>query len=163
MLEKSCTPVGDAPRQLGCLVLRYLVKRLEFGDRFLCSDGDCVTVFVRRPGASYSYARTPSRKTLNSEQAHLHPARLIGLMKAFFRTRQAGILCAYRQIYWFTNGTSQNSTRCKRHELHNGMCYKTVHVTERYVTKRYTLLNLHFLQCTRNSTNPWISWASVLT
>jgi hypothetical protein len=91
-----------------------------------------------------------------------------------------------RRRYDLHNGTLQNGNVTKRYVLQNGTCYKTVRVTERYVlqnsmcyktvtlqngtryktvhvTKRYMLQNGTFFILYYECTNPWISWAFVLT
>jgi hypothetical protein len=51
----------------------------------------------------------------------------------------------------------------KRYVLQNGSCYKTVSVKKCYVTKWYKLQIGTFLTLHYGCTNPWISWAFVLT
>ncbi len=72
--------------------------------------------------------------------------------------------------YVLQSGTCYKTVRVtKWYMLQNGnvkdgMCYTTVHyktvtVTEQYITKRYMLKNGTFFILCYEDTNPWISWA----
>jgi hypothetical protein len=65
--------------------------------------------------------------------------------------------------YALQNGTCYKTVTLQNGTCYTTVCYKTVTVTERYVTKRYTLQNGTFFILRYEGTNPWISWAFALT